>query len=54
MSTTVVKGNWAPDEDERLMNAIKEHGTRYAPIGFTRDTLTTMSQMGVSCHDGPE
>jgi hypothetical protein len=27
----VVKGGWTPDEDGRLLNAMKRYGTRYAP-----------------------
>lgn len=29
MASDVVKGGWAPDEDERLINAIEKYGTRY-------------------------
>lgn len=30
MASDVVKGGWAPDEDQRLMSGIELHGTRYA------------------------
>ncbi|KIY53731.1 hypothetical protein FISHEDRAFT_17615, partial [Fistulina hepatica ATCC 64428] len=32
MASAVVKGGWAPDEDTRLINAIKEHGTRWSVV----------------------
>lgn len=28
MASDVVKGGWAPDEDERLVSAIEKYGTR--------------------------
>ncbi|KAL1694220.1 hypothetical protein GGG16DRAFT_122588 [Schizophyllum commune] len=32
MATDVVKGGWAPDEDERLVKAIEKHGTRWSLV----------------------
>ncbi|KAL1744687.1 hypothetical protein HDZ31DRAFT_82455 [Schizophyllum fasciatum] len=32
MATDVVKGGWAPDEDERLVKAIERHGTRWSLV----------------------
>ncbi|KAJ7679354.1 hypothetical protein DFH06DRAFT_1316283 [Mycena polygramma] len=32
MSTDVVKGGWAPDEDQRLLNAIDCYGTRWSLV----------------------
>jgi hypothetical protein len=30
MASDVVKGGWAPEEDERLVKGIERYGTRYA------------------------
>jgi hypothetical protein len=30
MASDVVKGGWAPDEDEKLVKGIERYGTRYA------------------------
>ncbi|KIY71958.1 hypothetical protein CYLTODRAFT_78651 [Cylindrobasidium torrendii FP15055 ss-10] len=32
MASDVVKGGWAPDEDERLVSAIDRHGTRWSIV----------------------
>ncbi|KAJ7215778.1 hypothetical protein B0H12DRAFT_1154449 [Mycena haematopus] len=32
MSSDVVKGGWAPDEDQRLLNAIETYGTRWSLV----------------------
>ncbi|KAJ7153820.1 hypothetical protein C8R46DRAFT_1228115 [Mycena filopes] len=32
MSSDVVKGGWAPDEDQRLLNAIDSYGTRWSLV----------------------
>jgi hypothetical protein len=40
MASDVVKGGWAPDEDERLVNAIDIHGTRYA----SRDDIVPLKR----------
>ncbi|KAJ7868459.1 Homeodomain-like protein [Mycena leptocephala] len=32
MSSDVVKGGWAPDEDQRLLNAIDCYGTRWSLV----------------------
>ena len=29
MASDVVKGGWAPDEDEKLVKGIERYGTRY-------------------------
>lgn len=29
MASDVVKGGWAPEEDERLVKGIERYGTRY-------------------------
>jgi len=31
MASDVVKGGWAPDEDEKLVKGIERYGTRYDP-----------------------
>jgi len=31
MASDVVKGGWAPDEDEKLVKGIERYGTRYIP-----------------------
>lgn len=32
MASDVVKGGWAPDEDERLIAAIERYGTRWSLV----------------------
>ncbi len=32
MASDVVKGGWAPDEDERLVKAIERYGTRWSMV----------------------
>ena len=32
MASDVVKGGWAPDEDERLVKAIERYGTRWSLV----------------------
>ncbi|KAL1662899.1 hypothetical protein GGF50DRAFT_103627 [Schizophyllum commune] len=38
MATDVVKGGWAPDEDERLVKAIEKHGTRWSLVAHVVQT----------------
>ncbi|KAJ6600857.1 Homeodomain-like protein [Mycena sp. CBHHK59/15] len=38
MSSDVVKGGWAPDEDQRLLNAIDCFGTRWSLVASTVQT----------------
>jgi len=38
MVSDVVKGGWAPDEDERLVNAIELHSTRWSLVASVVQT----------------
>ncbi|KAJ7767546.1 hypothetical protein B0H14DRAFT_3509808 [Mycena olivaceomarginata] len=38
MSSDVVKGGWAPDEDQRLLNAIDTYGTRWSVVASVVQT----------------
>ena len=42
MASDVVKGGWAPDEDEKLVKGIERYGTRYDPTedDLMKSTLT--------------
>lgn len=42
MASDVVKGGWAPDEDEKLVKGIERYGTRYA------DPFDLFDVLGVS------
>lgn len=50
MASDVVKGGWAPDEDERLVKAIERYGTRYIvlPVAPSECLLILFVQDGLS------
>lgn len=39
MASDVVKGGWAPEEDERLVKGIERYGTRYVRPGPSASIL---------------
>lgn len=41
MASDVVKGGWAPEEDERLVKGIERYGTRYARRHLIRSQFLT-------------
>ncbi|KAG5652987.1 hypothetical protein H0H81_002812 [Sphagnurus paluster] len=52
MASDVVKGGWAPDEDEKLVKGIERYGTRvcqtldgYVESSYRQDYLDTRSRM---------
>jgi hypothetical protein len=53
MASDVVKGGWAPDEDEKLVKGIERFGTRYLHFhnNAMRDKYLTLdaSYQVVSC-----
>lgn len=46
MASDVVKGGWAPEEDERLVRAIEKYGTRLVRTSALNDSLAHASLDG--------